>query len=145
MNGLEVLHPFRDRDLLEFLMAIPGEVVNLDGVPKGLLREAMRGVLPEPIRNRRSKADFTALSNRGIAREYPLIKELIASDSCVVRAGLVDPGVVLQELAALKAQLDGSHTAVAGWRLISLASLEVWMREFFGPQLGVVGSGVMLT
>ena len=35
MHGVEVCHPFRDRDLVAFLMAIPGEVVNhCSGFPK---------------------------------------------------------------------------------------------------------------
>ena len=54
-------------DLLGFLMAIPGEVQNQDGVPRALLREAMRGVLPEPVRQRTWKANFTAAVNQGLA------------------------------------------------------------------------------
>src|SRR6185295_20280263 len=47
MHGVDVRYPFRDRDLVAFLMAIPGEIVNWQGVPKGLLRQALTGVLPD--------------------------------------------------------------------------------------------------
>jgi len=33
-------------------MSIPGEVQNRDGVPRALLRDAMRGIVPEPILRR---------------------------------------------------------------------------------------------
>jgi asparagine synthase (glutamine-hydrolysing) len=38
MYGLETAYPFLDRDLVAFLMAIPGEVLTRGGVPKALLR-----------------------------------------------------------------------------------------------------------
>ena len=42
---VDVRYPFRDRDLVAFLMAIPGDVVNRGGVPKALLRRALAGVV----------------------------------------------------------------------------------------------------
>jgi asparagine synthase (glutamine-hydrolysing) len=51
--GIERLTPFLDRDVIAFLMSIPGEVQNRDGVPRALLRDAMRGIVPEPILRRR--------------------------------------------------------------------------------------------
>ena len=38
MYGMEMAFPFLDRDLLSFLMAIPGEMQTWNGVPKALLR-----------------------------------------------------------------------------------------------------------
>jgi asparagine synthetase B (glutamine-hydrolysing) len=74
--GLEPAYPFMDRDLISFIMAIPGEVVNWQGVPKGLFREAMRGVLPEAIRLRRWKADFTDFINAGCDEYQPSSKAI---------------------------------------------------------------------
>ncbi|PYR38985.1 MAG: hypothetical protein DMF90_01345, partial [Acidobacteria bacterium] len=130
--GIDVLIPFRDRDLLAFLMAIPGEMVNLGGVPKGLLREAMRGVLPEAIRNRRTKADFTAINNRAVVAELPFIRTLFSEGACSVEAGLVDGDAVHAQLAAFGGRLGESDNALARRLVIGLGSLELWMREFFG-------------
>ena len=52
--GLDAAIPFMDRDLVAFLMSVPGEIQNRDGVPRALLRAAMRGVLPEAVRQRTS-------------------------------------------------------------------------------------------
>lgn len=51
-QGMESLTPFLDRDLIAFLMSIPGEVQNYGGVPRALLRDSMRGVVPDPILRR---------------------------------------------------------------------------------------------
>ena len=57
-HGVEISTPFQDRDLLSFMMAIPGDVQGHNGVPKALLREGLRDVLPESVALRRWKADF---------------------------------------------------------------------------------------
>jgi asparagine synthase (glutamine-hydrolysing) len=58
MRGLELREPFLDRELVGFLLSIPGEMQTWRGVPKSLLRDAMRSVLPESIVGRRWKADL---------------------------------------------------------------------------------------
>jgi len=57
--GIEVRHPFLDRRLFEYVLAIPGEQLFQLGQTKGLLRGSMRGILPEPIRQRKGKTSFT--------------------------------------------------------------------------------------
>jgi asparagine synthase (glutamine-hydrolysing) len=51
--AIEPLTPFLDREVIAYLMSIPGEIQNRDGVPRALLREAMRGIVPEAILGRR--------------------------------------------------------------------------------------------
>src|SRR6185436_19635216 len=70
MRGMDVAYPFRDRDLVAFLMAIPGDIVNWRGVPKGLLRQSLTGILPDAIRDRRWKADGTPMSNDAARRDH---------------------------------------------------------------------------
>ncbi|MCL8207689.1 MAG: asparagine synthase (glutamine-hydrolyzing) [Actinomycetia bacterium] len=48
-SGLEVRVPFCDHRLVEYVWNVPWSLKNLGGVPKGLLREAMRGIVPEPV------------------------------------------------------------------------------------------------
>jgi asparagine synthase (glutamine-hydrolysing) len=48
--GVEARHPFGDRRLIELCAALPQEALALGGWPKGLLREALAGLLPEEIR-----------------------------------------------------------------------------------------------
>ena len=129
MHGLEVAFPFMDRDLLSFLMAIPGEMQTHHGVPKALLREAMRGTLPEPIVQRRWKADFTSLVNEGITREYAQLIHYLESGKRAVEFGYVDWRALTQRLDALRTGLAGS-TGESAWALSDLLGLEVWLEMF---------------
>jgi asparagine synthase (glutamine-hydrolysing) len=53
--------PFLTHDFAEFLMALPSDyLISRDGVRKYVFREAMRGILPEPIRQRQDKIGFFA-------------------------------------------------------------------------------------
>jgi len=58
--GIEVRHPFLDRRLVEYVMAVPGEQLFRLGSSKNLLRRAMRGILPERVRLRADKTRFTS-------------------------------------------------------------------------------------
>jgi asparagine synthase (glutamine-hydrolysing) len=130
MHGIDVAYPFRDRDLVAFLMAIPGDVVNADGVPKGLLRHALRGLLPDTIRNRRSKADFTRVSNQAVLNDYEIAAALLTRDCSSARLGFVDGDKLEQSVAAFKAGIGTASDAVDGWQLNRLVGLEVWLRHF---------------
>src|SRR5581483_3873902 len=51
--GVELRLPYRDRRLVEFMLAIPAHQLYRHGLYKHVLRTAMVGVLPERIRRRR--------------------------------------------------------------------------------------------
>ncbi|AEI50914.1 asparagine synthase-related protein [Runella slithyformis] len=55
----EINHPFLDKRLRELCMAIPPEFKFDNGWKRGPLRRAMVGVLPEEVRTRTSKVEFT--------------------------------------------------------------------------------------
>ena len=131
MYGVDVRYPFRDRDLVAFLMAIPGEVVNWQGRPKGLLREALKGIVPDAVLARRSKADFTALENEALRNEHEQLAQLVHENCLAVRAGFVD-GTALKHWLPALTSIDGQDSALPGWRLTDLAGLELWLRSFFG-------------
>ena len=56
--GITFRHPFYDRELMEFVISLPGELKYRRGVSKYILREAMKGVLPASIYHRTDKATF---------------------------------------------------------------------------------------
>lgn len=132
MHDIEVAHPFRDRDVVAFLMAIPGEVVNFGGIPKALLRQALRGILPEAVRQRRWKADFTAATNQAIVAEYPAMMRLLRRDCWSVQAGFADAESLARELTTFERRVDQTDTAIHGWQIGGLVGLELWLRRFFG-------------
>lgn len=52
-SGLEARSPFSDHHLIEYIWNVPWEMKTPDGMVKGLLREASRGLLPEEVLFRR--------------------------------------------------------------------------------------------
>jgi asparagine synthase (glutamine-hydrolysing) len=131
MYGIETAFPFLDRDLLSHLMAIPGEVLTWNGVPKGLLRAAMGDVLPKAIARRDWKADFTNVVNGAVARDYPQLAAWFRSDTKAARMGYVDRGALTAALEGIEEKLRG-QSCEAAWCLSDLLGLELWLQIFFG-------------
>jgi asparagine synthase (glutamine-hydrolysing) len=59
-HGIEARLPFLDWRVVCYAFSVPDESKAANGYTKRLLREAMRGVLPEPVRLRREKIGFNA-------------------------------------------------------------------------------------
>jgi asparagine synthase (glutamine-hydrolysing) len=57
-HSVESRVPFLDHRLVEFVLGLPDEYKLAQGMTKRVLREAMKGVLPEPIRTRVDKIGF---------------------------------------------------------------------------------------
>ncbi len=139
MHGLEMAFPFLDRDLLSFLMGIPGEMQTWQGVPKALLRAAMRGVLPEAIAHRTWKADFSHLVNEGMVRDFPRLADCLQADGLAVKLGYLRGDVLRGELERLRTRLGGPDCETA-WSLSDLLGLELWLRVFLGGNANGHGS-----
>lgn len=80
--GVEPRYPFFDRRLVEFLLAIPEEQRWRGEWPKAILRHAMSGILPEAVRTRKGKANFTsALRLQLVERQAGMVEELIRTST----------------------------------------------------------------
>jgi asparagine synthase (glutamine-hydrolysing) len=66
---LEGRQPFHDRRLIEFALALPEDQRWRADQTKYVLRQALRRQLPDSIRRRRTKADFSFLRTESLARE----------------------------------------------------------------------------
>ena len=64
--GIESRHPFADRRLLEFCLALPPEQKLQNGWTRIVLRRAMAGIVPDQIRWRGGKAVNSAAVTQGI-------------------------------------------------------------------------------
>ncbi len=63
-TGLEVRVPFCDHRIVEYVWNIPWEMKTCDNIEKGLLRRALRGILPEEVLYRR-KSPYPKTHNPG--------------------------------------------------------------------------------
>lgn len=57
--NIDIRYPFLDKDVIEICTAAPGKIKWHNGIGRGILREGMQNILPEKIRVRKSKSDFT--------------------------------------------------------------------------------------
>jgi asparagine synthase (glutamine-hydrolysing) len=98
--GVELRHPYRDRRLVEFMLAIPASQLYRRGRYKYILRNAMRGTLPEQIHTRREPTSLAPLFLRGLVeKERATVKGLLYGPERLwpryIRAdwlALADPG-----------------------------------------------------
>jgi asparagine synthase (glutamine-hydrolysing) len=128
-GGIEMLFPFLDRDLIGFLMSVPGDVLAQDGVHRRILRDGMRPLIPDSVADRRWKGDLTGAWNAAIASELPQISDAILSPGGALDHGLLDPAGVSRLVATTTRE---STNATAKWRLIEILGLDQWVRTFFG-------------
>ena len=79
-HRVEVRCPYRDRRLVEFMASVPGHQVYRGGLRKHVLREAMRGILPDRVRLQRNATSYLPLYNRGFfERERETVRTLLTS------------------------------------------------------------------
>lgn len=69
-HGVEMRHPFHDLRVASFAMGASGRMLRRNGERKHVLREAMRGTLPEVVRTRQDKAIFISSLVDAIAERF---------------------------------------------------------------------------
>jgi asparagine synthase (glutamine-hydrolysing) len=132
MRGVELRHPLYDLRLARFLAGAAGGVLRKGGESKHLLREAMRGTLPEAVRTRPDKAGF---ANEIIAAIDRRFAERAPEALACVRLGWVDPAGLRETLAAFKAW---NQAAAAGGQMPAINAVwnaiaaDLWLEHAFG-------------
>ena len=125
--GLEHVDPFFDHRLVEFMFRVPGTMKIREGVTKRLLREAMRGILPEETRTRVKKTGWNAPAHvwfSGPAREQLL--DLIESRAFRER-GIYDVAtvrkIVREHFEIVESGALRENHMMFLWQLVNL---ELW-------------------
>jgi asparagine synthase (glutamine-hydrolysing) len=126
--GIEARTPFLDYRLVEAALALPASALIRDGWTKAILREAMRGLLPEPVRLRRDKLGFSTPEVRWLGEIAPQLREWLAPPSYV--STLLRPAVLRDWLAAPDAELAQRRGL---WRLVSLELWRQHLDSFHAP------------
>jgi asparagine synthase (glutamine-hydrolysing) len=123
-NSLEVRCPFTDHHILEFGLSIPFEWKYRPGSTKRIIREAMRGILPEAVL-RKKKMGFNPPLPQWMSRELkPMIGQFL-SRTAVLRRGMFRPEAVER---LLREHFEGGRdNAIKIWGLLML---EVWHQMY---------------
>jgi asparagine synthase (glutamine-hydrolysing) len=133
--GLDNFLPFFDHRLAEFMYRVPGSLKIQDGVTKILLREAMRGILPEETRTRIKKTGWNAPAHlwfSGAGRD--LLLDMVHSRSFRERG--------IYNLPEVERLIDDHERIVSSgapednhmmflWQLVNL---ELWLSSLAGSR-----------
>lgn len=78
--SLEVRHPFMDKRLIEFCLALPAEQKLSNGFGRMVMRRALEGILPEKVQWRGGKADLSPNFNDGfLNRDRHILDEVMSN------------------------------------------------------------------
>ncbi|MBX6331311.1 MAG: hypothetical protein IRY91_05630 [Gemmatimonadaceae bacterium] len=119
---LDVRSPFLHRPLVELGLRLPPELRTRPLVRKWVLREAMRGLLPERVRMRSTKSAINARVIWSLIREREVVDTLL-EDSLLAQLGCID----VDQLRAAVALARSGDVVASGTVMIPL-SLETWLR-----------------
>ena len=138
---LEIWRPFADRRLHEFLLAIPPEQKfaphpDTDlfyAGSKRILREAMRGILPESVRTRTTRTHFASVFEDEVARRWSDYEAVFGPSgrSLIADRGYIDRSKFWTRLLMLR---DGVRDADFFY-LTRVVALETWLRAATRPRV----------
>lgn len=89
-DHLDVRYPYLSRPLVEFALSLPPELCARPHARKWVLREAMRGILPELVRTRIGKGGVSALLGWSLVAQAPLLESL-TRQPMLGALGVIDP------------------------------------------------------
>ena len=122
-TSLETRAPFLDTAVMELALSMPGELKIRGGERKWILKQAMRGILPDRILTRRKEGFSIPMKNWLRTDLAPLMRSLLAPERVRAR-GLFEPDEVQRRIAEhLAGRENHAHT------LFSLMVFERWATE----------------
>ncbi len=133
-SGLEIHHPFFDRRLVEFCLALPAQQKLDEGWTRIILRRAVEGMIPPQVQWRQRKADLSASFNRGfVSFEWELL-ESYCQERLTHLAPYIRQETLIQSIEILRqAKAKGDFTprkvseaATTAWVVVNL---DQWLRK----------------
>jgi asparagine synthase (glutamine-hydrolysing) len=119
---VEMRYPFLYKPLVEFTLRLPPMARTRPLANKWILREAMRGILPEQVRTRTGKGGIGARVRWALARESELIHGLL-HEPILADLGCIDPMRFAKSVGRLRQGRGGRSR-----HIFAALSLETWLR-----------------
>jgi asparagine synthase (glutamine-hydrolysing) len=122
-HSLEAREPLLDHRLVEFAAAIPPDMLLRGGTTKWIFKEAMRGILPDDIIDRRKQGFGIPLGRWFRGKLGGFVRDLLLTKRSRER-GFFEPGAVA---ALLRSHDAGRPLDLQVWTVLSF---ELWCRAF---------------
>ena len=124
----EVRLPYLDHRVVEYLFAIPEAQKTSNATTKFVLRNAMRGRLPDAVTNRVDKKGFETSQPRWLRGPLRVWAECILRSNSFRERGWVDQQAALHVWRRFLMHSSRNEALLVRW-----LSLEVWARAFVKP------------
>ena len=85
--GVEERYPFYNRKLIEYCLNISPNLKNKDGHSRYILKQAIKGIVPEKIRTRHTKSNLA----------HALCKNFVEKDSKIINMELSNPNKIIKD------------------------------------------------
>ena len=122
--SIELRHPFFDKRLIEFCLAIPTEQKFSNGWDRIILRRAMNNILPNEIQWRKNKGDLSYNFNTGLKNEKDILYDIIFKKSYLI-SDYVDIKM-LKQIYENYLSNNNSRDSIYIWNSIILA---LWLQN----------------
>jgi asparagine synthase (glutamine-hydrolysing) len=116
-HGIETRLPFLDYRLVEFSLSLPGHFKITNGWTKHVLRQTMKGRMPDSIVWRRNKMGFEAPNSKWFAQHHQIMRDTVLGSRLLEE--LSCPGSIERQYDTLD--------SLTRWRLFTVAK---WERLF---------------
>lgn len=124
-HGVEGRQPFLDYRLVQFVLSLPGDYRIQNGISKWILREAMSGIVPEPIRVYPGKRPFPTPDGKWMHGSQRAAVEALLTSRSFASRGIFDPAGARE---VFRRFCDGDmRLRPVVWRLVNY---EQWLRCF---------------
>jgi len=117
--NVEMRHPFYDKKLIEYILSLPSEYKYSQGYIKIILRHAMKDILPEQVRKRWDKAEFSDVL---IMQLDSLDLDVLFSQSELLRLSLLRKN----DIKNLMKNYHNKKNIVDVWTVVNI---EYWLQK----------------
>jgi hypothetical protein len=117
-HAVELRHPYRDRRLVEYVLALPADQLYYHNINKRILRSAMIGILPESVRIRQKPTSIQALFVRGVRNEKDRIESILQNAGETINRFVRSDWLMRHKDLSGASDLDDSNASVI-WTCIS--------------------------
>lgn len=125
-QSIESRSPWLDYRLVEFCFSLPNKFKIREGLGKWILRECMKGILPESVRTRKDKAGFIAPADVWFRTTNKTQLETLINSPSLKKRNIFKIAKV-KEIFTEHLSGTKNHQMFL-WQLINL---ELWFRRFF--------------
>ena len=127
LSGVECRMPFMDYRVVEYVFSLPSQSKVGQGFTKRLLRESVKGVLPEKIRTNRTKTGFNAPTLEWFTNELKdwFLAEI--NSKAFLENPFFDGPTINREFTAA---LDKGNLEGFKWKFWSYIHVNRWYQEF---------------